>query len=216
MTPISGVLKSKKYWQKRVAQQGTNAVSTVGDVNARTTDEIHFLTTEILQIFPEPVDLAIDFGAGWGRLLPVLKTTSKNQILVDFIEENKRLWAKAYLPDDSCKFRISSIRDFHEKKLADYVLSSFALLHIIDKHEYIASVESIINSVKNRGYIFVYESYNKSGKVTSHCSSRNRVQFLDPFNKCEFIKELSWKSEYQPYETNCHQPIKLFIFRRRL
>jgi hypothetical protein len=204
----------REYWQERVAKQGLNAVSTVGNINARTVDEIEFLTEEILKIYPEPVDLAIDFGAGWGRLLPVMKQTSKRQILVDFIDENKRLCRNAHPLDDSYKFIVSSINDFQKEESADYALSSFLFLHIINDNEYRKNVSKMIDSVKDDGHLFVYESYNESGKVASHCSSRNREQFLGPFNVCALIKEKDWQSKYQPYETNCHQPIKLFIFRK--
>ena len=203
-----------RYWQQRVTEQGFDAVSTIGDIDAITIDEMSFLTAEIVKIYPEPVDLAIDFGAGWGRLLPVMMKTSKNQVLVDFVDDNERLWKRFYLPNNSCLFVVSSINNFHWKKLADYVLTSFSLLHILDDTEYRASVKNIVDSVRVGGHLFIYESYNESGEVASHCSSRNREQFLEPFSICEIIKELNWRSNYQPYETDCHQPIKLFIFRR--
>jgi hypothetical protein len=197
-----------------VAEQGLRAVSTVGAISSRTDEEIGFLTEEILEIYPAPADMAIDFGSGWGRLLPVLAETSRNQILVDFIERNRTLCEQFYPHDLNYEFVVSTIKDFCAPILADFVLESFSLLHIVDEQEYKDSVRNIIDSVKPGGHLFIYESYNESGRVAPHCSSRNREQFLEPFSDCELIKEVDWQSEYQPYETVCHQPIKLFIFRR--
>lgn len=209
----------REYWEKRVEEQGLNAVSTVGNVDKRTQEEIEFLTGEIKKVCPEPVDLAIDFGAGWGRLLPVLTETSNHQVLVDFVEKNKNLYHDFHSVDgwEHREFIVCSIKDFQylcKKEIADYALSSFVLLHIVDAEEFEKSVKSIINAVKEKGHLFVYESYNESGNVAKHCSSRNREQFLEPFKDCELLKEIDWKSQYQPHETNFRQPIKLFIFRR--
>jgi len=204
----------KEYWQNRIAKQGINAVSTIGDVQKRTVDEINFLTKNIRRIYPEKVKLAVDFGAGWGRLLPVLAATSERQILVDFVEQNEVLWEEFCSANSSCKFSVSRIRDFSNCELADYAFSSFSLLHIVDDNEYIESVVNMINSVRAGGYIFIYESYNNGGELSPHCSERNRSQFLFPFNNRVILdSEISWRSRYQPYDTNFHQPIKLFIFR---
>ena len=213
-TLTNGVLNSKEYWEKRVLSEGFNAVSTVGDSKQRTEEEISFLTNEVLGIYPSKVDLAIDFGAGWGRLLPVLIATSKKRVLVDFIEENKRLFFWSCWKNNGSTFVVSRIKDFKTENPFDYAMTSFSLLHIIDEQEFLESVKAMIEAVRIGGHLFIYESYNESGKVAAHCSNRNRSEFLEPFKDCVLIKEIDWRSQYQPYETKCHQPIKLFIFRR--
>jgi SAM-dependent methyltransferase len=213
--PTNGALNSKEYWEKRILSQGLNAVSTVGDVKQRTEEETRFLLDEVLEVYPSKVDLAIDFGAGWGRLLPVLTATSKKQVLVDFVEESKRLFFWRYGENSNgSTFVVSSIKDFKMENQFDYAMTSFSLLHIIEKQEFCDSVRAIKETVRPGGHLFIYESYNESGKVADHCSNRNRSEFLEPFESCVLIKEIDWRSSYQPYETKCHQPIKLFIFRR--
>jgi hypothetical protein len=205
----------KEYWTNRAAK-GLESVSTVGDVEARTDEEIAFLTREILEIYPSKVDLAIDFGSGWGRLLPVLKETSEQQILVDFVEDMRTLWQIKYPNPNGTHFCVCAIKDFNPEwiKWADYALTFVSLLHIIDEDEFRASVEKIKSSVKKGGHLFIYESYNEWGKLAPHCSGRKREELLEPFRDCKIVKEVDWRSSYQPYETKFHQPIKLFIFRR--
>ena len=204
----------KEYWRNRIAEQGINAVSTIGDVQKRTIDEINFLTANITKIYSEKAKLAIDFGSGWGRLFPVLAKTSERQILVDFTEQNKTLWEEYCSTNGSCRFVVSRIKDFSNDELADYVFSSFSLLHIVNDDEYRESVENMISSVKGGGYLFIYESYNDEGELSPHCSERNRSQFLLPFkNRVILESEIDWRSRYQPYDTDFYQPIRLFIFR---
>ncbi len=201
------------YWEDRVSNQGLNAVSTVGDVANRTEEEIDFLTSAILRVYPDPVDLAIDFGAGCGRLLPVLQMTSRRQILVDFVAQNEALCKDRY-PEGDYRFVVCAAKDYPTEELADFSLTSFMLLHVIDPDEFRDTVSVIVNSVKPGGHLFIYESYNVHGIVAKHCSGRDRVQFLEPFDECKFVREVAWHSRYQPYEVTCHQPIRLFVFRR--
>jgi len=207
-----------EYWRDRISKGGFDSVSVAGNFEKRTDDEINFLSFNISRVFENKVDISIDFGAGWGRLLQVMKSTSNRQVLVDFVDENKRMFESLGLSDNFCKFVVSPIADFTTSELADYAMTSFSLLHIIDDDEYIRSVRNIIRSVKHNGYLFIYESYNEEGELASHCSDRKRDKFLYPFMDYGAIKEreINWKSKYQPYETDFRQPIKLFIFRRGL
>ena len=207
--------KNKAYWENRVEEQGYRAVSTVGDFGPRTAEEIEFLIGEISRVYPNPVNLSIDFGSGWGRLFPVLMRTSKKQILVDFVEENKKLWEMAFPNPNGAAFSVCAIKDFVPKTLADYALTSFSLLHIIDGTEYQDSVKKIVESVRENGHLFIFESYTEAGVPAPHCSDRKREEFIEPFKDCSLEREMLWQSRYQPFEMKeCHQPMRLFTFGR--
>jgi hypothetical protein len=209
------MIDARSYWENRVKEKGFDSVSTVGDIKERTVEEIEFLLKEIRSIYPEKVRTAIEFGAGWGRLLPVLWMTSYTQFLVDFVYHNRKLWSERNNFDEDSIFVLSHIKDICIKDFFDYAMTFFALVHILDEDEYSESVKKIINSVVIGGHLFIYESYNEGGETAPHCSNRNREQFLCPFNeRCSTVKEIDWHSQYQPYETECHQPIRLFVFRR--
>jgi len=208
----------KKYWNERIKREGLQAVLTPGsDYEKRTKEEIKFMVDAIRKYYPDRVNASIEFGAGHGRLLEIQLQTAKDCSLLDLAEGNYKLFLSLWGNNSDAMsrvlFHISPIAAFSNPLTYDYAMTFVCLQHIVDESHFVLSVRKIVDSVKEGGHIFCYESSNDDNiELAGHMGNRTREQFLAPFLKrCEFLREIPWLSSH--IKEHIQVPHRLYIFK---
>lgn len=136
----------KRFWDARYAQRGEGVV---GRANENHHEQTQRIITELNQVMPKGVyfPLALDFGSGWGRMLPYLSELAGHIYAVDLV--SSALTAAAEKIPNVTPYLIDTSYDIPVKdKTFDLLFSCLVLQHIVDEQLFQAATREIRRTLK--------------------------------------------------------------------
>lgn len=136
----------KRFWDARYAQRGEGVV---GHAHENHHEQTQKIIVELDQVIPKGsfYPLALDFGSGWGRMLPYLSEIAGHVYAVDLVAS--ALTTAAEKIPNVTTYTIDTSYDLPVKNdTFDLLFSSLVLQHIVDEHLFQAATRELKRVLK--------------------------------------------------------------------